>query len=135
MFRRKLMSARSLNRSLAVFVALAFLSAVTPVRVSQANNRPAEERGSIALGQAIKRLGVVASVLHTGAHPDDEDSGLLAYLARGRQARTAYLSLTRGDGGQNVIGPELYEPLGLIRTDELLAARRLDGAQQFFSRA
>jgi len=59
----------------------------------------------------------------------------LAYLARGRQVRTAYLSLTRGDGGQNVIGPELYEQLGVIRTDELLAARRLDGAQQFFTRA
>jgi LmbE family N-acetylglucosaminyl deacetylase len=89
----------------------------------------------MALGQAIKRLGVVASVLHTGAHPDDEDSGLLAYLARGRQARTAYMSLTRGDGGQNAIGPELYEALGVIRTEELLAARRLDGASQFFSRA
>lgn len=89
----------------------------------------------MALGQAIKRLGIVGSVLHTGAHPDDEDSGLLAYLARGRQVRTAYLSLTRGDGGQNVIGPELYEPLGVIRTDELLAARRLDGAKQFFTRA
>jgi LmbE family N-acetylglucosaminyl deacetylase len=89
----------------------------------------------MALGQAIKRLGIVGSVLHTGAHPDDEDSGLLAYLARGRQVRTAYLSLTRGDGGQNVIGPELYEQLGVIRTDELLAARRLDGAQQFFTRA
>src|SRR5690349_16429841 len=89
----------------------------------------------MALGQAIKRLAIVGSVLHTGAHPDDEDSGLLAYLARGRQARTAYLSLTRGDGGQNLIGPELYEALGVIRTEELLAARKLDGAQQFFSRA
>jgi LmbE family N-acetylglucosaminyl deacetylase len=102
---------------------------------SLGDTRPSEDRGAMALGQAIKRLGVVGSVLHTGAHPDDEDSGLLAYLARGRQVRTAYLSLTRGDGGQNVIGPELYEPLGVIRTDELLAARRLDGAQQFFSRA
>lgn len=102
---------------------------------SAADQRPAEDRGAMALGQAIKRLGVVASVLHTGAHPDDEDSGLLAYIARGRQARTAYLSLTRGDGGQNVVGPELYEALGVIRTEELLAARRLDGAQQFFSRA
>jgi LmbE family N-acetylglucosaminyl deacetylase len=91
--------------------------------------------GAVELGQAIRRLGVVASVLHTGAHPDDEDSGLLAYLARGRQARTAYLSLTRGDGGQNLIGPELYELLGVIRTEELLAARRIDGASQFFSRA
>lgn len=102
---------------------------------SHADTRPGEDRGAMALGQAIKRLGVVGSVLHTGAHPDDEDSGLLAYLARGRQVRTAYLSLTRGDGGQNVIGPELYEPLGVIRTEELLAARKIDGAQQFFSRA
>ena len=84
--------------------------------------------GAQGLGQAIRRLGVVASALHTGAHPDDEDSGLLAYLARGRQARTAYLSLTRGDGGQNIIGPEIYESLGVIRTEEMLAARRLDGA-------
>ena len=66
----------------------------------RADTRPAEDRGAMALGQAIKRLGVIGSVLHTGAHPDDEDSGLLAYLARGRQVRTAYLSLTRGDGGQ-----------------------------------
>ncbi|HWC76479.1 MAG TPA: PIG-L family deacetylase, partial [Blastocatellia bacterium] len=93
------------------------------------------DRGAAGLGQAIRRLGVVASVLHTGAHPDDESSDLLAYLARGRQARTAYLALTRGDGGQNLVGPELYELLGVIRTDELLAARRIDGASQFFTRA
>lgn len=93
------------------------------------------DQGAMGLGQAIKKLGTIASALHTGAHPDDEDSGLLAYLARGRQARTAYLSLTRGDGGQNLIGPELYETLGVIRTEELLAARRLDGAGQFFTRA
>jgi LmbE family N-acetylglucosaminyl deacetylase len=93
------------------------------------------DAGAAGLGQAIRRLGVVASVLHTGAHPDDEDSDLLAYLARGRQSRTAYLSLTRGDGGQNLIGPELYELLGVIRTDELLAARKIDGAAQFFTRA
>lgn len=70
-----------------------------------------------------------------GAHPDDEDTALLAYLARGESARTAYLSLTRGDGGQNLIGPELGEALGVIRTEELLQARRLDGAEQFFTRA
>lgn len=70
-----------------------------------------------------------------GAHPDDEDSGLLAYLARGENARTAYLSLTRGDGGQNIIGSELFESLGIIRTEELLQARRLDGAEQYFTRA
>src|SRR5262249_20865481 len=77
----------------------------------------------------------IASALHTGAHPDDEDSGLLAYLALGRSARTGYLALNRGDGGQNVIGPELFDALGVIRTEELLAARRLDGAEQFFTRA
>jgi LmbE family N-acetylglucosaminyl deacetylase len=122
--------------SFALPILLVASSQVSPfIFRASADNRPAEDRGAMALGQAIKRLGVVASVLHTGAHPDDEDSGLLAYLARGRQVRTAYLSLTRGDGGQNLIGPELYEALGVIRTEELLAARRLDGAQQFFSRA
>jgi LmbE family N-acetylglucosaminyl deacetylase len=126
-------------KTISIVVALILLSAAFQFfplapRLS-ADTRPTEDRGAMALGQAIKRLGVVGSVLHTGAHPDDEDSGLLAYLARGRQVRTAYLSLTRGDGGQNVIGPELYEQLGVIRTDELLAARRLDGAQQFFTRA
>ncbi|HEY3135203.1 MAG TPA: PIG-L family deacetylase [Blastocatellia bacterium] len=125
---------RLLSKTL-VFSLIAACQVAPLTFCSLADTRPAEDRGAMALGQAIKRLGVVASVLHTGAHPDDEDSGLLAYLARGRQARTAYLSLTRGDGGQNVIGPELYESLGVIRTEELLAARRLDGAQQFFSRA
>ena len=126
------------RKSIAVFLVVVgvILCQLSPIRFrSIADTRPSEDRGAMALGQAIKRLGVVGSVLHTGAHPDDEDSGLLAYLARGRQVRTAYLSLTRGDGGQNVIGPELYEPLGVIRTEELLAARRLDGAQQFFTRA
>lgn len=93
------------------------------------------DQGAAGLGQAIEKLDVIGSVLHTGAHPDDEDSALLAYLARGRQARTAYLSLTRGDGGQNLIGPELYDALGVIRTEEMMAARRLDGAEQFFTRA
>ncbi len=87
--------------------------------------------GAIGLGQMLKRLQTTASALHTGAHPDDEDSGLLAYLARHEQARTAYLSLNRGEGGQNVIGSELFEPLGVIRTEELLQARRLDGGEQF----
>jgi LmbE family N-acetylglucosaminyl deacetylase len=125
---------KSLSSALVFLIIIA--SQVSPIGFSSlADTRPSEDRGAMALGQAIKRLGVVGSVLHTGAHPDDEDSGLLAYLARGRQVRTAYLSLTRGDGGQNVIGAELYEALGVIRTDELLAARRLDGAEQFFSRA
>jgi LmbE family N-acetylglucosaminyl deacetylase len=77
----------------------------------------------------------VGSVLYVGAHPDDENTALLAYLARGRGVRTAYLSLTRGDGGQNLLGTEKGELLGLVRTQELLAARRVDGAEQFFTRA
>ena len=77
----------------------------------------------------------MGSVLYVAAHPDDENTQLIAYLARGRDYRTAYLSLTRGDGGQNVIGPEFFEELGVIRTQELLAARRLDGGRQFFTRA
>src|SRR6266545_626218 len=92
-----------------------------------------EDRGAMGLSQALKRLDVVAGVLHTGAHPDDENSALLAWLSRGQGARTAYLSLTRGEGGVNLVGTELFEALGVIRTEELLAARRLDGAQQFFS--
>lgn len=97
--------------------------------------RPVYDRGAVGLMQLLKRLNTTASVLMIGAHPDDEDTALLAYLARGENARTAYLSLTRGDGGQNIIGPELGEALGVIRTEELLQARRLDGAEQYFTRA
>ena len=77
----------------------------------------------------------MGSVLYVAAHPDDENNQLIAYLARGRDYRTAYLSLTRGDGGQNVLGPEFGDELGVIRTEELLAARRVDGGRQYFSRA
>src|SRR5215218_7779662 len=84
---------------------------------------------------ALRRLSFAGSVLYVGAHPDDENTALLAYLARGRGARTAYLSLTRGDGGQNILGDEKGPLLGVIRTQELLAARRIDGAEQMFTRA
>src|SRR5215468_3457982 len=93
----------------------------------------AEARGAMGLSQALKRLDIVGSVLHTGAHPDDENSALLAWLARGEGVRTAYLSATRGEGGVNLLGPELFEELGVIRTEELYGARRLDHAQQFFT--
>ncbi len=83
----------------------------------------------------IKKLNVLGSVLYIAAHPDDENTRLLAYLANEKMYRTGYLSLTRGDGGQNLIGDEQGIDLGLIRTQELLAARRIDGAEQFFSRA
>ena len=83
----------------------------------------------------LKKLNVLGSVLYIAAHPDDENTRLLAYLANEKLYRTGYLSLTRGDGGQNLIGDEQGIDLGLIRTQELLAARRIDGAEQFFSRA
>ncbi len=89
----------------------------------------------VEVGLALRQLDGVKRVLMIGAHPDDEDSSLLAYLARGMGVETAYLSLTRGDGGQNIIGPELGEGLGIIRTGELEAARKLDGGRQFFTRA
>jgi LmbE family N-acetylglucosaminyl deacetylase len=97
--------------------------------------RPIYDQGAIGLGQTLKRIGNTKRIMHIGAHPDDEDSDMLAYLARKENARTVYLSLTRGDGGQNVIGPELFEALGVIRAEELLQARTLDGAEQMFSRA
>ncbi len=83
----------------------------------------------------LKKLNVLGSVLYVAAHPDDENTRLLGYLANEKLYRTGYLSLTRGDGGQNLIGDEQGVDLGLIRTQELLAARRIDGAEQFFTRA
>ena len=83
----------------------------------------------------IQKLGVVGSALYMAAHPDDENTRLIAYLANVEKVETAYLSLTRGDGGQNLIAPDIRELLGLTRTQELLAARRTDGGTQFFSRA
>ncbi len=91
--------------------------------------------GVVEVGLTLRQLDGVKRVLMIGAHPDDEDSSLLATLARGMGVETAYLSLTRGDGGQNIIGPELGEGLGIIRTGELEAARVLDGGRQFFTRA
>jgi LmbE family N-acetylglucosaminyl deacetylase len=91
--------------------------------------------GAVQTRLAIERLNVLGSVLMIAAHPDDENTALLAYFARGRKFRTAYLSLTRGEGGQNLIGPEQGDLLGIIRTQELLAARRIDGAEQLFTRA
>jgi LmbE family N-acetylglucosaminyl deacetylase len=83
----------------------------------------------------LKKLNVLGSVMYLAAHPDDENTRLIAYMANERLLETSYLSCTRGDGGQNLIGPELREGLGVIRTQELLAARRLDGGRQFFTRA
>lgn len=110
---------------LGVLVALCFTA--EPART--------QDRGAAALGSALQGLGVNTRVLMIGAHPDDEDTQVIAWLSRGRHVETAYLSLTRGDGGQNIIGNELGEGLGVIRTEELLAARRIDAARQYFTRA
>ena len=98
-------------------------------------SRAAEPPTAPAILQELRSFREMGSVLYIAAHPDDENTLLIAYLARGRDYRTAYLSLTRGDGGQNVLGPEFGEKLGVARTQELLAARRLDGGRQYFSRA
>src|SRR5829696_5416886 len=84
---------------------------------------------------ALEKLNVLGRALYIAAHPDDENTGLIAYWANGALYDTAYLSLTRGDGGQNLIGPEQGIELGVIRTQELLSARRIDGGEQFFTRA
>lgn len=107
-----------------------------PLRAQDPMNAPALVRGGASeLMLQLRRLDGVKRVLMIGAHPDDEDTALLTALSRGMGAETAYLSLTRGDGGQNLIGPELFEGLGVVRTGELLAARRLDGGAQYFTRA
>ena len=93
------------------------------------------QQNAAAIYAGIKKLGVMGSVLYIAAHPDDENNSFLPYLTKEKNYRTAYLSLTRGDGGQNLIGKEQGIELGLIRTQELLAARRIDGAEQYFSTA
>ena len=108
---------------------------VVAVVFAAASALPAQDRGAAELGPLVQGLGVSGRVLVIAAHPDDEDTQLITWLAKGRHVETAYLSLTRGDGGQNLIGNELGEALGAIRTQELLAARRLDGGRQYFTRA
>jgi len=91
--------------------------------------------GAAEIEERLYKLNELGTVLHIAAHPDDERTAVLAYFARGRHMRTAYLSLTRGEGGQNLIGSEQGAQLGIIRTQELLDARQIDGAEQFFTRA
>src|ERR1044072_7085171 len=97
--------------------------------------QPSQQPGAAQIRLKLKKLNFLGSVLYVAAHPDDENTKVITYLANDRLATTAYLSLTRGDGGQNLIGAEIGELLGVIRTQELLAARRIDGGQQFFTRA
>lgn len=116
--------------SMKYFILIAVLACT---KITTAQTSP--EWNSAEILQGIKKLNTVGSVLYVAAHPDDENTRLLGYLAKEKNLRTGYLSLTRGDGGQNLIGKEQGEALGLIRTQELLAARRTDGAEQFFTRA
>jgi LmbE family N-acetylglucosaminyl deacetylase len=99
------------------------------------NAQAPERYTSSDIQAAITKLQVLGSALFVAAHPDDENTRMISWLSNQRQVRTAYLSMTRGDGGQNLIGPEVRELLGAIRTQELLAARQIDGGEQFFSRA
>ena len=112
-------------RKLVLFISICFLF----------NTSLYAQKSSAEIYAQIKKMGVVGSVLYVAAHPDDENNSFLPYLTKERMYRAAYLSLTRGDGGQNLIGKEQGVELGLIRTQELLAARAQDGAEQYFSRA
>jgi LmbE family N-acetylglucosaminyl deacetylase len=127
-------SSRPLHRPVIRFLLLATTVAALIAPLA-AQVRPVYSRGAAGLLQQIQRLQTTASVLHVAAHPDDEDSGLIARTALGDHGRVAYLSVNRGEGGQNVIGTELFDALGVIRTEELLQARTLDGGGQFFTRA
>ncbi|MCO4101454.1 MAG: PIG-L family deacetylase [Gemmatimonas sp.] len=122
---------RPMQRTMSAAALAAAFVASAPVLHSQGT----PDRGAAALGSTLAGIGTAARVLTVAAHPDDEDTPVIAWLAKGRHVETAYLSLTRGDGGQNLIGNELGEALGAIRTQELLSARRIDGATQYFTRA
>jgi LmbE family N-acetylglucosaminyl deacetylase len=112
-----------------IFILLPFLFFISVQ--AQQPSKP----NAIDIYNQIQKLNFLGTVLYVAAHPDDENTRLISYMANGIKARTGYLSLTRGDGGQNLIGPELRELLGVIRTQELIEARKIDGGEQFFTRA
>jgi LmbE family N-acetylglucosaminyl deacetylase len=112
-------------------LALAVVTSRAQMRVTPLDT----QQGHIALGLALRHLANVGIVMEATAHPDDEDNGLLVMLNRGQGFRTALVTATRGNGGQNEIGPEIFEALGVLRTEELLALHRFDGAEQYFTRA
>ena len=118
--------------ALATALSAALFLCASPLRAQLA---PPSTGGAVAAEHARRMLGHNKRVLVIGAHPDDEDTDLITLLVRGEGAEAAYLSLNRGEGGQNLIGPELGEALGLLRTEELLSARSLDGGRQYFTRA
>jgi LmbE family N-acetylglucosaminyl deacetylase len=120
----------------AILPVLLCLSALLASPIAQMRVVPVDdEQGHVALGLALRHLANTGIFLHTTAHPDDENNGLLVMLNRGQGYRTALATATRGNGGQNEIGPEIFEALGLLRTGELAALHRFDGAEQYFTRA
>src|ERR1700690_3645489 len=133
------MTRRSPSRRLAavvpVLALLAAFAAWTAGPPALPAAAPAETPDAAEIRLALAKLNVVGGVLYVAAHPDDENTAFLAWASREKLADAGYLSMTRGDGGQNLIGTESGELMGVLRTQELLAARRLDGAKQFFSRA
>ena len=123
-----------MRRALLLTLSLAF--AVISAPVAQHRLQPVTtERGEPALRLMLRKLGTVGNFMMTTAHPDDENNAMLAYYAHGNGFRTSLVAATRGEGGQNEIGPELFEALAVLRTEELLAAHRFDGAEQYFTRA
>lgn len=118
------------KRSNAVAALLGLTLAAAPA-AAQLEPIP-QDRGASGLGLALRRIGVTPRVLYVTAHPDDEDNGMLVRLSRGLGVRTALLTLTRGDGGQNAIGPELFDALAVLRAEELAAVHRYDGVEQYF---
>src|SRR4051794_25497519 len=123
------------RRAAKVFSSLAIVTFGSFAWMAQVHAETQELTGTPAVQFALDKLNVLGSVIMIAAHPDDENNTALTYLARGRKIRTGYLSCTRGEGGQNLLGPEQGELLGVIRTQELLGARRVDGASQYFTRA
>lgn len=114
-----------------IFILLIFIVSYFPIIEAQ----PVEIKNSAEIYTSLQKLKVLGSVLYIAAHPDDENTGMIAYLSKGKKFRTAYLSLTRGDGGQNLIGSEKGNAIGIIRTQELIEARKIDGGEQYFTRA
>jgi LmbE family N-acetylglucosaminyl deacetylase len=125
-----------MKRPLAAAAGLALLAALATLPHAQMRVAPLDdERGHVALGLALRRLATTGIYMMATAHPDDENNGLLVMMSRGEGYRTVLATATRGNGGQNEIGPELFEPLGVLRTEELAAMHRFDGAEQYFTRA
>src|SRR5205823_13848051 len=124
------------RRSTRSLLTLALVSLLVGIASAQLRVAPVGERpGAISLELMLRKLGSTGTFMQTDAHPDDEDNALLALLGEGQGMRTTLVTATRGDGGQNEIGPELSQALGVLRTEELLAVHRFDGAEQYFTRA